>query len=76
MGKAYVFVGASEVRVRSMASMFIDIVKRRPYRRRAEMSIIYQKPDDPSYRVIVDVCGFPSAEIDSVHAAIQESERS
>jgi hypothetical protein len=74
VGKAYVLRARSSVRVKTIGAEFISRVKMYPFRRKAEMSGVYQKPNDEWYRVIIDVCGTPSAEIDSIHAAIQESE--
>lgn len=75
MGKAYVLSSHSENRVLSMAREFANIVHLYPYRRKVHMSQPYQRRNDENWRIIVDVCGIPSAEIDSIHAAIQEWER-
>jgi hypothetical protein len=74
MGKAYVLTAVSPARVRTIAAEFARRVKQYPFRRKASLSDAYQRPNFEGWRVIIDVCGPVSPEIDSLHAAIQESE--
>lgn len=75
MGKSYILTARSPARVRTIAADFAHRVRNRPFNRRVSYSNEYQRPDFEGYRIIVDVCGDPSPEIDSLHAAIQESEK-
>jgi len=71
MGKGYVFTAQTEIEVNRKVTDFKSSIRRKGFGNRFHQSVVTISPLTGLYRVIIDVCGTPSSEIDNLAKHIQ-----